>query len=46
MNDHTDRMVKAEILTSQTYPIYEQRLISDPNNPFKFYDCMKAVLPG
>ena len=39
-----DRMVYAEKLTAQTYPIYDQRLLSDPKSPLKLYDCLAPQL--
>ena len=38
--DFGDKMVEAEKLVAQTYPIYEQRLRSDPKNPLQLFDCL------
>ena len=37
-------MIAAETCVAQTYPVYEQRLKSDPKNAFTFFDCMKPQL--
>ena len=43
MTDYGNRMVTAETLVAQSYPVYDFRLRSDPANPFRLYDCLKPV---
>ena len=40
IKDYGDRMVKAEQLTSQQYPVYDMRYRADPDSPFRLYDCL------
>lgn len=40
IKDCEDRMLVAENLVAQNFPIYEQRYASDPSNPLIKYDCL------
>ena len=44
INDHRDRMAYAERLVSQTFPVYDNRYRSDPDSPFRLYDCLVPAL--
>ena len=44
MQDYGDRMEHAEMLVCQTYPIYDNRYRSDPDSPFRLYDCLAPAL--
>ena len=44
MQDYGNRMKLAEQLVSQTYPVYDSRYRSDPDSPFRLYDCLAPAL--
>ena len=44
MQDFGDRMEHAEKLVCQTYPVYDSRYRSDPDSPFRLYDCLAPAL--
>ena len=44
MQDYGNRMELAEMLVCQTYPVYDSRYRSDPDSPFRLYDCLAPAL--
>ena len=44
MQDYGDRMEHAEKLVCQTFPVYDSRYRSDPDSPFRLYDCLAPAL--
>ena len=44
MQDYGNRMKLAEQFVSQTYPVYDSRYRSDPDSPFRLYDCLAPAL--
>ena len=44
MQDYGDRMEHAEKLVCQTFPVYDSRYRSDPDSPFRLYDCLVPAL--
>ena len=41
VQDWKGRMIAAELMNAQEYPVYEQRYKADPDNPLSLFDCMK-----
>ena len=44
MKDYGDRVEHAEQLVCQTFPVYDCRYRSDPDSPFRLYDCLAPAL--
>ena len=44
MKDYGIRMVDAEQLAVQQYPVYDYRYRADPDSPFRLYDCLAPAL--
>ena len=44
MNDYGFRMLDAEKVASQSYPVYDFRYRADPESPFRLYDCVTPAL--
>ena len=44
IKDYGIRMVDAEQLVVQQYPVYDYRYRADPDSPFRLYDCLAPAL--
>ena len=44
LKDHSDRIVVAEKLVAQSFPVYDFRYRADPDSPFGLYDCLAPAL--
>lgn len=44
LKDYGSRMLLAETLASQAFPVYDFRYKADPDSPFRLYNCLTPAL--
>ena len=44
MKDNESRVIRADILAAQGFPVYDYRYRADPESPFRLYDCLVPAL--